>query len=67
MVSTVSWILTLVFRKPFSLKKSGGKGGKIFYEKVNLYAKKENQKLPGVKIDSGLIDTFGFSKDPEIE
>ena len=34
-----------------SLKKSGGKGGQIFYEKVNLYNTTKAQKLPSVRID----------------
>jgi len=41
-----------------SLKKSGGKGGQIFYEKVNLYNTTKAQKLPSVKIDRIEFDPY---------
>jgi len=61
-IAKINHVLRIAFNKQvvvgISLKKSGGKGGKIFYEKVNLYAKKENQKLPGVKIDRIEFDPY---------
>jgi len=41
-----------------SLKKTGGKGGKIFYEKVNLYNTTKQQKLPSVTIDRIEFDPY---------
>ena len=61
-IAKLNDILRIAFNKQIvvgiSLKKSGGFGGKIFYEKVNLYKNASTQKLPLINIEQIEFDPY---------